>query len=59
MNVLIIILAILFATLFILVPLLEKYGKERTPEELHKISRLLAPLMIIALIAMAVRYLIG
>ncbi len=59
MNVLIIILAILFATLLILIPLLEKYGRERSPEELQKISRLLTPLMIIMLIAIAVRFLIS
>ncbi|MBT3531796.1 MAG: hypothetical protein HOF74_08490 [Gammaproteobacteria bacterium] len=59
MGVLIIILGILFASLFILIPLLEKYGKERSPEELQKITRFFLPLMIIMLIAMAVRYFIA
>jgi Mn2+/Fe2+ NRAMP family transporter len=59
MGVLLIILGILFATLFILIPLLEKYGRERSPEELRKISRLMLPLMIILIIATAVRYFIS
>ena len=59
MGVLLIILGILFATLVIVIPLLEKHGRERSPEELQKISRLMTPLMIILLIAMAVRYFIG
>jgi hypothetical protein len=59
MSVLIIILAILFASLFILIPLLEKYGKEKSPEELQKITRLLPPLMVVLFIAMAFRYFIS
>ena len=47
MGVLIAILAILFISQFVLVPLLEKYGKERSPEELQNISRWMIPLMII------------
>jgi len=59
MGVLIAILAILFASLFILLPLLEKYGKERSPEELQSITRWMTPLMIIMIIAMALRYFMG
>lgn len=59
MGVLVMILAILFGTLFVLLPLLKKYGRERSPEELHNISRWMAPLMVIAIIAMSIRYFMG
>lgn len=59
MTVLIGIIVILFATLFLLVPMLEKHGRERSPDELQKISRWMTPLMVIMIIAMAIRYFIG
>ena len=59
MGVLVMILAILFATLFALLPLLKKYGKERSPEELHNISRWITPLMGILIIVGAIRYFMG
>jgi hypothetical protein len=59
MGVLVMILAILFATLFILLPLLKKYGKEKSPEELHNIRRWITPLMVIAIIAWSIRYFMG
>ena len=59
MGVLIAILAILFISLFILIPLLEKYGKERSPEELQNITRWVISLMIILIIATAIRYLMS
>jgi hypothetical protein len=59
MAVLIGIIVILFATLFLLVPMLEKHGRERSPDELQKISRWMTPLMVIMIIAMAIRYFIG
>ena len=59
MGVLIAILAILFISLFILIPLLEKYGKERSPKELQNITRWVIPLMIILIIATAIRYLMS
>jgi len=59
MGVLIAIIATLFASLFIIFPLLEKYGKERSPEELQNITRWMTPLMIIMIIAMAIRYFMG
>jgi hypothetical protein len=59
MGVLVMILAILFATLFVLLPLLKKYRKERSPEELHNISRWITPLMVIAIIAWSIRYFMG
>ena len=59
MGVLVMILAILFATLFVLLPLLKKYGKEKSPEELHNISRWITPLMAILIIVGAIRYFMG
>ena len=59
MTVLVGIIVILFATLSLLVPILEKHGRERSPEELQKISRWMMPLMVIIIIAMAIRYFIG
>ena len=58
MTVLVGIIVILFATLFLLVPMLEKHGRERSPDELQKISRWMTPLMVI-MIAMAIRYFLG
>jgi hypothetical protein len=59
MTVLVGIIVILFATLFLLVPMLEKHGRERSPDELQKISRWMTPLMVIIIIAMAIRYFLG
>jgi chromate transport protein ChrA len=59
MPVIVIILAILFATLIIGIPLIEKYSKEKSSEELQKITRYMTPLMIVLLIAAAFRYFIS
>lgn len=59
MPVIVIILAILFATLIIGIPLIEKYSKEKSSEELQKITRYMTPLMMILLIAAAFRYFIS
>ena len=59
MTVLIGIIALVFLSLFVLLPILEKYGKERSPEEIHKISRWITPLMVILIVASAARYFIG
>jgi hypothetical protein len=59
MGVLVMILAILFSTLFVLLPLLKKYGKERSSEELHNIQRWMTPLMVIAIIAISISYFMG
>ena len=59
MGVLVMILTILFATLFVLLPLLKKHGTERSPEELHNISRWITPLMGILIIVGAIRYFMG
>ena len=59
MPVIIIILAILFATLIIGIPLIEKYSTEKSEEQLQKITRYMIPLMILLLIGSAVRYFIS
>lgn len=56
MPVIVIIIAVLFATLIIGIPLIEKYSTEKSDEELQKITRYMTPLMIILLIAAAIRY---
>ncbi len=59
MTVLAAILAILFITLVIGIPLIEKYSTEKSDEELNKITRYMAPLVFIVLIGMAIRYFIS
>lgn len=53
------IILILFATLAILIPLLEKYGKEPSPEKLQTLSRWIVPLMALALVLQGFKYLMG
>lgn len=45
----VIILAVLFVALFIVVTVLEKFGKRRSSEELSKITRYIFPLVAIVL----------
>lgn len=59
MPVIVIILVILFATLIIGIPLIEKYSTEKSEKELQKITRYMTPLMIIFLIAAAFRYFVS
>lgn len=59
MPVIVIIIAVLFATLIIGIPLIEKYSTEKSDEELQKITRYMTPLMIILLIAAAIRYFVS
>ena len=56
MGTLIAILAVLFLTLIIGLPLLEKYGTEKSPEVLNKLARYITPLMIILILASAARF---
>lgn len=46
----IMILGLLFVALFVLVTVLEKYGKKRSDEELSQISRFIFPLVGIVLL---------
>lgn len=56
MTVLLSILAILFITLIVGIPLIEKYSTEKSDEELSKITRYMVPLMFILIIGSIVRY---
>lgn len=56
MTVLLSILAILFLTLVIGIPLIEKYSSEKTDEELSRITRYMPALMLILIIGITVRY---
>ncbi|HAJ75594.1 MAG TPA: hypothetical protein DCM64_03975 [Gammaproteobacteria bacterium] len=56
MGTLFAILALLFLTLMVGLPLIEKYSTEKSPEELNKIAGWITPLMIIMIFAMAARY---
>lgn len=54
MNVFII-LGVLFLTLVLVVPLIEKYGKRHSPEEMSKISRWIWPLVMLLLVAQLIK----
>ena len=59
MTVLLAILGTLFLVLVVGIPLIEKYSKPKSEEELSKITRYMMPLMIILIIATAIRYFMG
>ncbi|MDP4536114.1 hypothetical protein Q3O60_07940 [Alkalimonas collagenimarina] len=50
MPTIVIILAVLFLALFLLVTVLEKFGKRHSNEELNKITRFIFPLVAIVLV---------
>jgi cytochrome c-type biogenesis protein CcmH/NrfF len=51
-----IILLVLFVSLLIIVPLVERYGKRYSPEDLRKLTKWFFPLLLLLMIAQAVRY---
>lgn len=53
---LLIILAVLFVSLVVIVPLVERYGKRYSSEELQKLSRWIIPLMLGLMVFQALRY---
>lgn len=59
MTVLLSILGVLFLVLIVGIPLIEKYSKPKTDEELAKITRFFPALMVILIIATAIRYFMG
>ena len=59
MTVLLSILAILFLVLVVGIPLIEKYSTEKSDEELGKMTRYMPALMVVLIIAMAIRYFMG
>jgi len=59
MTVLLSILAILFLVLVVGIPLIEKYSREKSDEELAKMTRFMPALMVVLLLGMAIRYFMG
>jgi hypothetical protein len=55
MTTLITILALLFAALFILVTLAEKFGN-RDPEQAAKLSRYIMPLVVLLILAQVIKF---
>lgn len=56
MGNLLMILGALFLALVIIVPLVERFGKRHTPEELGKITRWIFPLIMFLMVLQAIRY---
>ncbi|MGQ9426201.1 hypothetical protein ACXYTJ_11985 [Gilvimarinus sp. F26214L] len=56
---LLLILAVLFTLLFIIVTVLEKYGKRHSGEETAKWSRFIFPLIGLIMVLQALRYFFG
>lgn len=56
MGTLLMILGVLFLALFIIIPLVERYGKRHSPEELGKLTRWIFPLIMVLMVLQAVRY---
>lgn len=56
---LITILLVLFLALFVVVQLLEKYGKRHSQEELGKLHRFILPLIGLIFLLQGLRYLVG
>jgi len=56
MGTLFTILGVLFLTLFILIPLIERFGRQYSPEELSKLSRWVLPLILVLMLLQAIRY---
>lgn len=56
---LILIIVLLFAALLIILPLLEKYGSEPSPEKLQRLSRWIVPLIALALVLQGLKYMMG
>ncbi len=53
---LLLILAVLFVSLLVIVPLVEKYGKRQSDADLHKLTRWIFPLLLLLLILQGLRY---
>ncbi len=58
MGVLLVILGILFATLFVVVMLTQRFGKPMEPEQMQKLSRVAMILMGVLLVASAIKMLL-
>lgn len=58
MTALLIVLGVLFLALFIVIPLVERYGKQYSPSDLSKLSRWIFPLLLVLMVLQALRYLL-
>ena len=59
MGTLIIILAVLFVSLIVVIPLIEKYAPKSEGQDYSKLTRWIIPLMILLLVAQLLRYAFG
>lgn len=59
MTNLLLVLAILFATLFVIIPLIEKTAKPVSEENLQKYHKIFGVLMLLMAIGLIIRYFIG
>lgn len=57
MKVVVIILVVLFAALFVVIPIVEKYGRKYSQEELSKMSRYFLPVIGVMLVLQLLVYL--
>ncbi len=55
MNLLMIIAGVLLA-LLIIVPLLERFGKRHSDQEIHKVARWIFPVILLLMVLQAFRY---
>ncbi len=56
MGTLLTILAVLLVSLLVIVPLVERYGKRYSSEDLNKLTRWFFPLLLLLMIMQALRY---
>ncbi|MDX3774223.1 hypothetical protein QE250_08870 [Chromatiaceae bacterium AAb-1] len=56
MGTMLAILGVLFLALFILVPLMEKFGQKSDNQQLNKITRFIFPLVVLLAVLQAVNY---
>lgn len=56
MGTLLAILGVLFVALFILIPLVERFGKRYSSEDINKLTRWIFPLLLILMVLQALRY---
>ncbi|MDI9244691.1 hypothetical protein [Marinobacter sp. CHS3-4] len=59
MGTLIIILAVLFLSLIVVIPLIEKYAPKSEGQDFSKYSRWIIPLLMLLLVAQLLRYAFG
>lgn len=56
MKALLIILAVLFVTLFIAIPLIERFSPNNSGEQTQRMSRWVMPLLLIMMVVQAILY---